>query len=170
MCILLFSLGNQYVTMCHLPVLMSKCRRAVERSAGAVVVRPSERGWLVLVLHYVEGHWDFVKGHIEPGEVERDTVLREAKEETGIADLWFIDSFSEKVGYTFMRRGKIVRKWVVYLLARTRQANILLSPEHTEYAWLRPEAALERLTFPGTRRVLRRAIEHLNGLGLSAQE
>ncbi|MEW5937691.1 MAG: NUDIX domain-containing protein [Candidatus Thermoplasmatota archaeon] len=144
---------------------------AVERSAGAVVLRLSGEGWRVLLLHYVEGHWDFVKGHIEPGEAERDTVLREAKEETGITDLRFIEGFREKVGYTFVRRGRVVKKSVVYLLAQTHQGDVLLSPEHTEYAWLQPEAALGRLTFPGPKRVLRRAMEYMKGMGqgLSAQ-
>jgi 8-oxo-dGTP pyrophosphatase MutT (NUDIX family) len=37
------------------------------------------------------GHWDFVKGHVEKNESERETVLRETEEE--VTDPNFIEGF-----------------------------------------------------------------------------
>ena len=61
-----------------------------EKSCGAVVFLKS-REVNYLLLHYEAGHWDFVKGNVEPTESEKDTVIRELQEETGIADAKFIE-------------------------------------------------------------------------------
>ena len=53
-----------------------------EKSCGAVVFRIGERGPEALVIHQNAGHWGFPKGHVEPGEDEEQTALREILEET----------------------------------------------------------------------------------------
>ncbi|MFH1332713.1 MAG: NUDIX domain-containing protein, partial [archaeon] len=60
-----------------------------EKSAGVIVYNNGE----FLILQYTAGHWDFPKGHIEKGETERETALRELKEETGITDAFFVKGF-----------------------------------------------------------------------------
>ena len=37
------------------------------------------------------GHWDFPKGHIDDGETEIQTALRELEEETGIANVDLVE-------------------------------------------------------------------------------
>jgi len=44
-----------------------------EKSAGAVIFRKEQNEALFLLLHYPSGHWDFVKGKIEPEENLRQT-------------------------------------------------------------------------------------------------
>ena len=59
-------------------------------SAGAIIFRVDRTTGqkLFLLLHYPEGHWEFVKGHVEEGETKEMTTKRECEEETGIkADL-----------------------------------------------------------------------------------
>lgn len=51
-----------------------------EKSCGAIVI---EDGKVLLVKHNA-GHWDFPKGHVEEGETEFETAIREVKEETNI--------------------------------------------------------------------------------------
>ena len=51
-----------------------------EKSCGCLVVNQGK----VLMIQHNEGHWDFPKGHMEVGESEEDTALREVKEETNI--------------------------------------------------------------------------------------
>ena len=58
-----------------------------ETSAGAIIFRENNSSRLYLLLNYPSGHWDFVKGKMEEGELPHQTVIREAKEETGIEDL-----------------------------------------------------------------------------------
>ena len=39
-------------------------------------------------------YWDLPKGHMEKGEQEKDTVVREVREETGLEDIEIFDGFS----------------------------------------------------------------------------
>ena len=84
-----------------------------EKSCGALVVRKNGENFdLVLLRHRFGGHWSFPKGHVEAGESERQTALREVREETGLA-IRLLDGFRESVEY-FPKPG--VKKQVVYFL------------------------------------------------------
>ena len=52
-----------------------------EKSCGAIVINKNNK---ILLVHHNAGHWDFPKGHIENGETEEQTAIREVKEETNI--------------------------------------------------------------------------------------
>ena len=119
-----------------------------------------------LLLHYEAGHWDFVKGNVEPTESEKDTVIRELQEETGIADAQFIEGFREKVEYFYRRQGATIHKEVVFFLIETHTEKIELSYEHVGYAWLNHQRAMERLTFKNAKDVLQKAHELLTARGL----
>ena len=64
-----------------------------ETSAGIVLFRKEGSKILFLLLHYPSGHWDFVKGKMEDGESTHETAIREAREETGITDITFLENF-----------------------------------------------------------------------------
>lgn len=131
-----------------------------ERSAGVVIFRRNS-DIKYLLLKYGLGHWDFVKGNIEKGEKEKETVIRETKEETGIDDLVFIPGFREKITY-FYRKGKeLVFKEVVFYLAETRKRDVVLSYEHEDYVWLCFEDAINRLTYKNSKEVLKKAHKYL---------
>ena len=119
-----------------------------------------------LLLHYEAGHWDFVKGNVEPNEGEKETVIRELQEETGIADAKFIEGFREKVEYFYRRQGATIHKEVVFFLIETHTEKIELSYEHVGYAWLNYQRALERLTFKNAKDILQKAHGLLKTRGL----
>jgi 8-oxo-dGTP pyrophosphatase MutT (NUDIX family) len=129
---------------------------AHERSCGAVVFRKN-REIEYLLLHYEAGHWDYVKGQVEPNETEKDTVLRELKEETGIEEAHFIEGFREEITYFYKREGKTILKKVVFFLIETRENRVRLSYEHIGYEWLTFQKAMERLTFSNARKILMKA-------------
>ena len=110
-----------------------------------------------LLLYYPSGHWDFVKGKVEAGESLRETVVREAREETGIADLEFVGGFEESIRYRFRSEGRTVRKKVIFYLARTMTRKIALSDEHVAYEWLTFDECLSRATFNNAKSILLRA-------------
>ena len=59
-----------------------------EKSCGAIVLSPDNTNRKVLLIkHENGGHWAFPKGHVEEGETEVETALREIKEETGLSTL-----------------------------------------------------------------------------------
>ena len=127
-----------------------------EKSCGAVVfVKNAEI--LYLLLQYEAGHWDFVKGNVEPNESEKDTVLRELKEETGIVATQTIEGFRERIIYYYRRQGSTVYKEVVFFIIEVDTKKVTLSFEHVGFDWLNYERALEKLTFKNAKDVLQKA-------------
>ena len=131
-----------------------------EKSCGAVIFR-SDGANCYLLLHYEGGHWDFVKGHVEEKESEKETVLRETEEEVGITDLKFVEGFRETISYFYRRSGKTVRKEVVFYLIETKTSQVRLSREHVGFDWLTYDRAVERLTYKNAKDTLRKAHEFL---------
>jgi 8-oxo-dGTP pyrophosphatase MutT (NUDIX family) len=127
-----------------------------EMSAGMVLFceKPSTK---FLLLHYPSGHWDFIKGRIEKGEEPRQAALREAREETGIIDIQFIDGFEEKIQYTYQFGGRPVKKQVVFFLAKTDTVDVKISDEHLDYAWLEYDKAFEKTTYQNAKDLLRKS-------------
>jgi len=127
-------------------------------SAGVVIFRMEGERRLYLLLHYPNGQWDLVKGKIEKGEDVVSTAIREAREETGICDLHFVDDFRRNIRYKFVSMdGRMIHKSVVYFLAETFTKNITLSDEHIGYTWMEFEAAMRQITYGNARRVLNAA-------------
>lgn len=136
-----------------------------EKSCGAVVFT-KDAEVVYLLLHYEAGHWEFVKGNIEPNESEKDTVVRELKEETGIVDARFVDGFREEIAYFYKRQGNAIYKQVVFFLIEARTEKVELSYEHIGYEWLDYQHAMEKLTFKNAKNVLRDAHEFLKKQGI----
>jgi bis(5'-nucleosidyl)-tetraphosphatase len=136
-----------------------------EKSCGAVVfLKNSEVNYLLL--RYEAGHWDFVKGNVEPNESEKDTVIRELKEETSIVDAHFIDGFREKITYFYRRQGNTVHKEVIFFLIEAHTGKVELSYEHVGYNWLDYQQAMKTLTFKNARGVLQNARAFLKKQGI----
>lgn len=139
---------------------------AWEVSVGAVVFREKEGRRLYLLLHYPSGHFDFPKGHIEKGETEEMTLLRETQEETGMKDIavlprrvsiryFYVAKGTERKKRRRSGRGIWIFKQVHFFPARTNTHTVDLSYEHIGFVWLPYEAALRQVTFENARRVLR---------------
>ncbi len=127
-----------------------------EKSCGAVVFKKNTT-ILYLLLHYASGHWDFVKGQVEANESEKETVMRELKEETGIEGADFVGDFREEINYFYRRRDTTIFKKVTYFLVQSHTSEVELSYEHVAYVWLNYRKAIERLTFKNARNVLKKA-------------
>jgi len=127
-----------------------------ERSAGAILYQETPSGKLYLLLNYPSGHWDFVKGNIEEGEMLKETVLREIKEETGISDVNFVDGFEDKIEYYYQRDGELVHKEVFFFLAKTNTNHVKLSHEHLNFVWLKFNDALQKLTYKTAQNLLKK--------------
>jgi len=132
----------------------------VEKSCGAVIFkRNADRKYLLL--HYEGGHWDFVKGHVEKGETETNTVMRETEEEVGLTDVSLVEGYRHPIGYYYKRAGKTVYKEVVFYLLETKTDSVRLSREHVGFDWLHYDRAYERLTYKNAKETLRKAHEFL---------
>jgi bis(5'-nucleosidyl)-tetraphosphatase len=137
-----------------------------ERSCGTVVFIKKDAEVTFLLLQYEAGHWDFVKGNVESGESEKDTVIRELQEETGIVDAKFIEDFREKIEYFYRRQGTTIHKEVIFFLIETHTESVKISYEHVGYIWLNYKQAMEKLTFRNAKDVLQKAHKLLKALGI----
>ena len=133
-----------------------------EKSAGIVLFRNDSSKNEFLLLNYPQGHWDFVKGKVEKNETPHETAKRETREETGIANIEFIDGFAESVEYDFRFKKENIHKKVIFFLAKTDEKNIKLSHEHNDYLWLEYNDALKKTTFENAKNVLSKANEFLS--------
>ncbi len=132
------------------------------KSCGVVVIRDAN----ILLLHYPSGHWDFPKGHVELGENEIQTALRELKEETGIEKVELIDGFRKQVSYYYRFEGKLIHKVVVYFIATTEVEKVVISHEHQGFVWLPWQDAGKKITFANSYNILLsvQAFLHKNAL------
>ena len=135
-----------------------------EKSAGIVFFRKTKNGINFLLLNYPSGHWDLVKGHIENNETARDAAIRESKEETGITDIKFIDSFQEEIEYYFTYDKQDIHKKVIFFLSETKQEKIILSSEHLDFLWADFDVAIKKITFETAKSVLKKANHLLQSL------
>lgn len=132
----------------------------METSCGLVLVNFDT----LLLLRYPQGHWDFVKGHVEHGDDSfQTTALRELAEETGIEKVDLVDGFSMRTEYQFTHKGVVIEKEVHWFLGLTEEMSVSLSHEHTGYLWLPWDDAEQQLTFENSQNVLRAARAKLAG-------
>ena len=107
-----------------------------------VVIRDRRGRWLLLRRSLSSrgnpGKWDFPGGKADPGEGFEETLLREVREETGlaislrgVAGAAESESPTKRIAYLFME-------------ARHKAGRVRLSSEHSEFAWV-PSASVPRL-------------------------
>lgn len=137
---------------------MNDKNRKQEKSCGAVIFRKHKKEAQVLVIHQVQGHYCFPKGHVEKGESEKQTAKREILEETGLKvkiwkDFRHTLSYSPSVG---------VLKEVIYFLATPKggKAKVQLE-EVSDMAWMSIEEARNVITFDNDKELLEHAVTHL---------
>lgn len=139
-------------------VLRTKCDIR-ERSCGAVVWKKRGGQRHYLIIQNRSGHSGFPKGHMEYGETEEQTALREILEETSL-HVTLDTSF--KAEYRYLVDGYI-HKSALYFLASYNEGSFRPQAGEVYGIWLLPyEDALERLDYEQDRRVLRMAEKRLS--------
>lgn len=142
---------------------------AQEVSAGGIVFRRGAHGAEFLLLKYGAGHWDFPKGHLEEAETPLQASKREIEEETGIKPdaQDYILGFKDVVTYYYRRGNTLVKKEVHFFLVEAPpDADVKLSHEHLEHAWVTLKEAQDKLTFKTARDLLAKSDRFLQVSGL----
>ncbi|CAO1328599.1 unnamed protein product [Diamesa serratosioi] len=114
------------------------------RAAGFLLYRKfeSEIQYLLLKASYGNKHWTPPKGHVDPGEDDFTTALRETKEEAGYAenDMKIHKDKMKILNYNVNNKPKTVVYWLAELIS-TKDPT--LSEEHTEFKFLPKKEAIE---------------------------
>lgn len=133
-----------------------------EKSCGAIVIYRDGKSYKTLLVRNHNGrNYSFPKGHVEKGESEQQTAVREVREETGL-DIVVIDSFREVADYCPF--GKI-RKRVVFFMAQTFSDKVTLQEEEIDSCiWVDLFEAHRHCTYDNDLRVIRKAIHNLDKL------
>ena len=119
-----------------------------------IVYKTRQNTKILLVKNNNGRYWSFPKGHIEDGETEQQTAIREIKEETGL-DVTITPGFREISEYCPF--GKI-RKRVVFFLARAFTDNVKIQEEEIDsYIWVDLQQARKLCSYDNDLRIIEKA-------------
>ncbi len=130
-----------------------------EKSCGAVVYTVHQNEVLYLLIRNRSGHIGFPKGHVEYGEDERTTMIREIREETSLSvepDL----TFREEYRYVLWN---VVHKLAVYSMAPFSYGKSVTTMENEIFGdWLVTYTEARRLlSYENDRKILALANERI---------
>lgn len=132
-----------------------------EKSCGNIVFKKENGVLKVLLIHHNLGHYGMPKGHVELGETEEETALREVFEETGISS-YIIDGFREMITYSPKEN---VIKDVIYFVGETNDFETTPQiSEVSEAFFTETSKAVDLVTHEEEKKVLEKAIEFYKGL------
>lgn len=136
-------------------VKLKSLRCLYEKSCGGIIFYKTKQNTKILLVKNNNGrYWSFPKGHIEEGETEQETAIREIKEETGL-DVTLVSDFREISEYCPF--GKI-RKRVVFFLARAFTDNVKIQEEEIDsYIWVDLQQARKLCSYDNDLRIIEKA-------------
>ena len=126
-----------------------------EKSCGCIIIKDNK---VLLVYEKRRNFWGFPKGHMEDGENEIETALREVKEEVGL-DV----EIKEKKRYVlnYIIRDKIDKTTVLYLATPKNEKIIMQESEIENVRWCNFDEALDILTFENWKEMFKEVIKDL---------
>lgn len=134
-----------------------------EKSCGAVVFTRENGQVKYLLVANLEGIYGFPKGHVEAGETETDTALREVREETGLT-VRLIDGFRTTDEHAIPQKPDTMKQ-VVYFLGEYAGQEVAYQQEELSGAYLVSyEEAMGMFQFESSRRILTEADDYLRSM------
>ncbi|MDR1564917.1 MAG: NUDIX domain-containing protein [Oscillospiraceae bacterium] len=133
-----------------------------EKSCGVVVFRRHSGNVEYLLIKNKKGNnWGFPKGHVELGETERETAVREVFEETGLR-VEPLEGF--RVVGEYHPQGKITKQVIFFLAEMPELGEITLQESEIDrFIWADYGLAHKTFRFNNDRNVLSKAKAWLMG-------
>lgn len=131
-----------------------------EKSCGAILLRKdTDCDRVMIIRHKNGGHWSFPKGHVEKGETETETAIREIKEETGY-DAIIDTGFRETV--TFSPYEGTMKDVVYFAGEIASGSETAQEAEVLDIKFCCFEEAMEYITYDNDKELLRKFIAYVN--------
>ena len=128
-----------------------------EKSCGCVIIEDEK----VLLIKQVQGNWGFPKGHMEVGETEVETAIREVKEETNL-DVEINENKRYTVEYITDRN---THKEVVFFIAKKISGDEKYQEsEITAMKWMNFDDAMKTITYDNTKKLFSNILKEENGI------
>ena len=115
------------------------------KSCGCIVIENNK----VLLVQQKKGNWGLPKGRVEKNETERETAIREVKEETNI-DVVIEDENKKYIDTYYAKKNQF--KEVVFFLAKKVRGE--MKPQENEIKnveWVDLSEAINRITMKSTK-------------------
>ena len=119
-----------------------------EKSCGCIII--NSKNEVLLVYEKERNFWGFPKGHVEEGETEVQTALREVKEEVNL-DVKIDESVRFESEYSFENINKTV---VFYLASPINEEVIMQESEIEEYKWCSYDEAIKMIKYDNLKSIL----------------
>lgn len=119
-----------------------------EPTAGGIVYRKNGKGIEILLIQDAKDRWTIPKGHIEEGEVAKDTAAREIKEETGLEKVRVLNWLG-KINFRYRRQQSLVLMTTDIFLAEAQGNTDNLKPEDwmNGIKWFPAQEALDKIEY-----------------------
>ncbi len=126
-----------------------------EKSCGCIIIEKDK----VLLIQQTKGHWGFPKGHMEAGETEIETAIREVKEETNL-DV----EINENKRYTMEYiTDKGTYKQVVFFIAKKISGNEKYQESEIKaMKWMTFQDAIKTITYDNTKELFNKILKEEN--------
>lgn len=126
-----------------------------EKSCGCVIIKNNK---VLLVFQKNNQFWGFPKGHVEVGENEIETALREVKEEVGLD----VDIYTHKrYEINYITSDEIDKTTVLYLATPKSEKIIMQESEIQNIKWCHFDEALNLLSYDNLKEVFTTIIQDL---------
>ena len=127
-----------------------------EKSCGAVVFTRINNEIKYLLVRNLAGQYGFPKGHVERGETEEQTALREVFEEVGLT-VKILPGFRMEDEYLIPQKEDTVKRVVYFLAEYSKQEFSYQKEELTDAVLLEYERAMTLFSFESNRKILTKA-------------
>ena len=133
-----------------------------EKSCGAVLFRKEKDGLSFVLVTSPKRYWGFPKGHIERGETEKETAIREIREETSL-QVRFLEGFRAVDEHPLLREGRpnSIKRTVYFLAQYENQTPVPIDPEIAEVRLMNYGDAYRALYSERLKEILKEANDFL---------
>ena len=127
-----------------------------EKSCGAVVFTRMNNEIQYLLIRNLTGIYGFPKGHVEQGETEEQTALREVFEEVGLA-VKLVSGFRSEAEHPIPQKENTMKQIVYFLGEYSNQEFTYQIEELTDALLTDYETAMTLFQFDSSKRILTEA-------------